>query len=180
MFRNIKVFWKFAIVGILIPFAVLVTAGIALLNSSSLKYEYDNLYGFMLVPIMKLDQGNVARAELTGQVYLMAHSDPASPDFSAAAAKASQADQVMTAVIAEYEKSYVTTTSPEFTQTLIRLGKQDLQTQEVNLLKQYHSVYDAYAPQRDALISGKSQDYAPIESNLAKLDDIFTGLVVVT
>ena len=38
-------------------------AAIALNGAGQLKYQYDNLYGFMLVPIMSLDQANLDRDE---------------------------------------------------------------------------------------------------------------------
>ncbi|RPJ43644.1 MAG: methyl-accepting chemotaxis protein, partial [Chloroflexi bacterium] len=177
MFRNIKVFWKFALVAILILLVVLMTAGIALVNSNGLKYEYDNLYGFMLIPIMNLDEGNLARADLTDDLFRLTRPDLPADQFAALAAKAQEDDKAMAAMIERYETEWVTTTSPEFTATLVRLGKQDLQTRELELLKKFHSVYTSYAAKRDNLLSGKDTDYAAIQADMAQFHEIFHQLV---
>ncbi len=177
MFRNINVFWKFAVEAMIVLIAVLMIAGIALINNNALKYEYDNLYGFMLIPIMNLDQGNLSRAYLTDDLARMTRPDLNTEDFLASVAKAEQDDKAMAAIIDEYETKYVTTTSPDFTATLVRMGKQDLQTQEVNLLKQYHTVYQDYAVKRDALYSGQSKDYGTIVADLVQFQKIFDQLV---
>ncbi len=69
MFRNLKVFWKFAIVAILIPVAVFFTAGNALVSTTNLKSEYDTLYTRSLIPIVTLDEGHAACLRLMDDVY---------------------------------------------------------------------------------------------------------------
>jgi len=56
---NLGMFWKLALIALMIPVAALSIAGAALNNTDRLKYEYDNLYGFMLIPIIALDEGNL-------------------------------------------------------------------------------------------------------------------------
>ena len=59
MIANLKMTMKFILLAVLIPISAGVVALIALRGTEKLKYEYDNLYGFMLLPIMDIDQGNL-------------------------------------------------------------------------------------------------------------------------
>ena len=47
------------VLAVITPIAVTAIAVIALSQTNALKYEFDNLYGFMLIPIMNLDQANL-------------------------------------------------------------------------------------------------------------------------
>jgi methyl-accepting chemotaxis protein len=50
------------------PVTIVLIAGTAIFQTNSLKYEYDNLYGFMLIPIMSLDQANLHLEEMKGNL----------------------------------------------------------------------------------------------------------------
>ncbi len=177
--RNIKLFWKFAILALMIPVTVGIVAGIALNGTSKLKYEYDNLYGFMLIPIMNLDEANLRQESLSANMSTFIQSN-LSPDERAALAKAIRSDdETMTAIIARYDTEWVTTVSPEFTATLVKLGQQKLQVTEADALKEIHAAYDSYTPKRDVLLEGKTVDVDSLKADLARMRAGFSSLVEV-
>jgi len=178
MFGNLRMFWKFALVALFVPLAALAVAGLALVGNGRLKYQYDNLYGFMLIPIMKLDQGDLHRQKLDEALQQYRLESTAAE--RAAAAQAIRAeDKAMGDVIAEYESTYITTGSPEFTAELKALGQQGLQEQEAAALARYHKAYDAYAPLRDSLLAAQSADSQALETQMGEMEQAFSDLVAV-
>ena len=177
MLTNLKLFWKLALIAVLTPVMVAIVAGIALQGTATLKSEYDNLYSFMLIPIMRLDEGNLHLAQLDARIHDLARPDVPAGDKLALAAAIKAEDQAMMAVIAQYEKQWVTTLSPDFTATLKSLGQQPLQTDEANDMKQFHIAYDAYASQRDQLTAGVAINLRDLDQNVAQMTAAFTALV---
>jgi methyl-accepting chemotaxis protein len=45
--KNLSLLWKFVLLASITPLSVIVVALFALRGTGQLKYEYDNLYGFM-------------------------------------------------------------------------------------------------------------------------------------
>ncbi len=153
MFGNLRVFWKLALVALLIPVTVLVVGGIALSATDSLKYQIDNMYGSMLVPIMNLGQADIAEQgiyvdlEKSNQLFV------AASVHEALAKDLRVRDDEMQGVITKYEAEWLTTKNPSISAMLAAQGKKSLQADEAAALKQYHEAYAAYAPQRDALLA---------------------------
>ena len=61
MIKNISIFWKFAMIAFLMLLAAAAIVASALVNAGALKYEYDNMYGFMLLPIIDIEQALIGR-----------------------------------------------------------------------------------------------------------------------
>jgi methyl-accepting chemotaxis protein len=179
MTRNLKLGWKFAIVAVTIPLTILVLAWVVVTNAGQLKYEYDNLYGFMLIPIMTLDEGNLQREALNASLEQLARPDLPESERRQLAGAVQSSDEAMVAVIEQYEAEWLTTLSPEFTATLESLGKQGLQAEEAQALQQYHAAYDRYAPQRDQLVSGLSSGTETLQADLQQMGAAFAHLVQV-
>ncbi len=177
MIRNLKLVWKMMLQALMIPLAIIITVVIALNGTNKLKFEYDNLYGFMLIPIASLDQAALSQEQLNGSIYKFMHPDEALQDRTALSSVIQSEDEAMIAVIARYENEWVTTLSPEFTATLVALNQQGLQTDEANALAQFHTAYTAYASKRDAMLSGTAVDYASIETDLNQMETAFQSLV---
>jgi methyl-accepting chemotaxis protein len=177
LIRNLKLIWKFVLLALITPLAVTLVASVALSGTGRLKYEYDNLYGFMLIPIMRLDQGNLQREKLTGTLRELASLDPAAASRGELikAAKAHDAD--MAATIDQYKAEWLTSLSPEFTATLRSLGKLSMQGQEADLLKQYDQAYAAYAAQRERMFSGGTVPFEAVYPQLARIETTFSELV---
>jgi methyl-accepting chemotaxis protein len=170
---------KIGLLALCAPVVALVMTGVALHGSGQLKYEYDNLYGFMLVPIMNLDQANLDRAQISTDLLTMEQSGASSADRAAAAADLKALDADMTAIIDRYNSEWLTTLSPDFSATLAQLGQADLQTQEAAALKDFSDGYAAYSPLRDAVIAGSTVDTAKLTAALATMKAGFTDLVAV-
>jgi methyl-accepting chemotaxis protein len=166
---------KIVLLALCAPVVALVTTLIGLNGVGQLKYQYDNLYGFMLVPIMNLDQANLDRAQITSDLLTIEQPGISSSDRTAAVSDVKALDADMTAIIARYETEWVTTLSPDFTATLAQLGQSDLQTQEAAALKSFHDGYDAYSPLRDAALAGTSVDAANLSAALGTMKSSFTS-----
>jgi methyl-accepting chemotaxis protein len=170
---------KIAVLALFAPVVALAMTFIALNGAGQLKYQYDNLYGFMLIPIMNLDQANLDRAEITADLTLIEQPGTSAADKSAAVTDLKALDADMMAIVNRYETEWVTTLSPDFTATLASLGKSDLQTQEAAALKSFHDGYNSYTPLRDAAVAGQEVDAAALNSSLATMKSAFTSLVKV-
>jgi methyl-accepting chemotaxis protein len=177
MLKNLKLVWKFAILAIMIPVTAITIGYFALQGVGQLKYEYDNLYGFMLIPIMRLDEGNLNRETLARNIVEFSQPDLSSEARGKLSDSIKQHDAGMSAVIAQYENEYLTTLSPEFSATLASLGKQDLQAAEAEALKNYHASYDAYSKMRDSLLAGKTIDANDLQTRLNEVGNSFASLV---
>ena len=68
MFSNLKMFWKVISLAVLTTIAIIIIASLALFQTNKLKYEYDNLYGFMLKPIVDLYEGDLHLENLAADV----------------------------------------------------------------------------------------------------------------
>ncbi len=179
MIRHLKIFWKMMVLVIIIPLAVATTTGIALTNAGELKYEYDNLYGFMLIPIVGLDEANLARESLEGNLRELTQSDISADRRAELIQAIKEDDAEMMAVVAKYEAEWVTTLSPEFSAALVRLGRQELQAEEAGDLIQIHVAYEAYAAKRDAMLSGSAAGSSAIDAELKQMETAFNELVKV-
>jgi len=179
MIRNLKLFWKFAILAMMTPIAITAIASITLSQMNTLKYEYDNLYGFMLIPLLEVDKGNLHREKLSRLLREFIHLE-LSPENSQVLIDAIRTeDQMMTDFIARYESEWLTTLSPEFTASLAALGQQHLQTEEAETLAKFHEIYNAYVPKRQALLTGKSINFNELKQQLEQLETTFDSLVKV-
>jgi methyl-accepting chemotaxis protein len=179
MFKNIKLGWKLALLVAITPLVAAVVGGLAFRDVGRVKYEYDNLYGFMLVPIMGVDQGNLQRAELSAAITQLTRADLPAAERQSLIAASRTADQAMSAMIAKYESDWLSTLSPDFTATLAAQGKQSLQTDEASALAQFHQAYTAYAAKRDQLFAGQPVPAADLQADLGQMQAAFDSLLSV-
>lgn len=177
MFRNLKLFWKMMILAFMVPFAVVTTAGIAFKGTDKLKAEYDNLYGFMLIPIVNLDEANLARESLEGATHEFAHPNLPPDERARLAGTIQSEDARMAGIVARYESEWLTTLSPEFTATLAALGMQGLQTDEADALAEFHEAYADYSSKREALLSGAAVNPESVEADLNRMETAFEKLI---
>ena len=131
MLQNLKLFWKISILAMVTVIAITVLSGIATIQASTLKYEYDNLYGFMLKPIVELEEAESRLESLSRTMEMLVLSEPGSDRFDTYVTRVNSDDGAVSAAIQRYQEQWITTLSPEFTQALERLGKQDLQAHAI-------------------------------------------------
>ena len=180
MIHNLKLFWKLSILATIIPISIIIMATIALNKTNVLKYEYDNLYGFMLIPLLELDKGNLQREKLAFLLdNLIDHDDITNSEYAELVKEIRDKDKLISQFIAMYESEWLTTLSPEFTAVLHKLGKQDLQTIELNALAQFHQIYASYSIKRDVLLAGKIVEHDNLIADLKLMETPFDQLVKV-
>ncbi len=187
MFRNLKLLGKFALIAVLTPIAVILIAGVALLGAGDikrdgidvLKYQFDNLYGFMLLPIMDLDEANLRREKLTAALDALTRGDLTGSERGNLEATVREQEQEMVRLHEKYKKDWVTTASPDFTADLARMGKQSLQADEKAYLDRIDRALSQLQTQRQRLLSGQAISRSQLAEVSAELERGFADLVAV-
>jgi methyl-accepting chemotaxis protein len=177
--KNLSLLWKFVLLASITPLSVVVVALLALRGSGQLKNEYDNLYGFMLIPIMALEDANLERERLVAAVHDLTRPDLTDTERNQLDAAIRKSEAVVNKTAAKYKAEWLTTLSPEFTQTLIELDQQDLQHDEAALMAQLEREYQVYSAQRALTLTGKQADQRALEEALQRIDQSFTGLIAI-
>ena len=144
---------RISLIALLVPVAVISVAWVSLQSTSSLKYQYDNLYGFMLIPIMSLDQADLAQQQIETDVAPLTLGSAHSLD-KAAIDGIKTADATLAETIDAYANQWISTSSPDFTAALAAMGKSSLQTDEATAFKKIQDGYAAWTPMRDAIYAG--------------------------
>ncbi len=141
---NISIAWKMVL---MVTVLFLGIAGItisAYLGIQSLRYQFSNIYDFMLIPITSLDEVPASLHESQYYFVQVLRGDISAEERANDVAQIQADNQAAEKVIARYDTEWVTTSSPQFTQDLKNAGKLELQQQEVAALASYHTAYDAY------------------------------------
>ena len=179
MLKNVKFFWKIVILAAITPISVTAIATIALTQTNSLKYEFDNLYGFMLIPIMNLDEANLHHQALETSFARLSQTD-VTPSERAEIYKAINSDdQAMRAIIKKYKSEWISSSSPEFTQSLADAGLSDLQREEQEALDNFDLAYKTYSVNRDKAIAGQQIDEESIQKAMDTFNQSFDTLTSV-
>jgi methyl-accepting chemotaxis protein len=177
--RNLSLFWKFTLVALTTPLAVLIVAAAALLGIERLKREYDNMHDFMLVPIMALDQANLDREILAWTLRELALEAPGSKEHNEKARTAGAAGENLAKTIAKYRSNWLTTASAEFSATLVEMGQAALQTNEVDALSRLEASLASIEPHQSAIKKGEAIDQDALDLELAAMREAFDDLVAV-
>jgi methyl-accepting chemotaxis protein len=172
-----KLFWKFAILAVMIPIAAFVVAGIGLNGTAALKYEYDNLYGFMLIPITTIEQAANQQVDMIDKMRQYDQASLADQEKANLQTAIQEEDKAIVQVIERYKSEWITTASPEFTATLKSLGKDGLQADEVSAVEKFDTTHAEFIKQRDGLFAGENIDFKTIEANLISLRAAMDDLV---
>jgi methyl-accepting chemotaxis protein len=167
MVQNLKLFWKLALLAALTPAALGLSLLVSLRGTHALKYEYDNLYGFMLVPIIHLDEGNIQREAIEGELWALMRPGLPASERADLLERIRARDTQVKAVLDRYSAEWLSSHSPEFTASLAALGRQELQRQELALLEELTTTYASFASQRDALLRG--QEAVPLPALLREV-----------
>ena len=139
---NISLAWKMALMAFVLFLGTLGVAGAAYSGLQSMRYQLSNIYDFMLIPIVAINHADTALADAQYQIENL---DEATEQEAAENIDAIQSDTKLTAdTIARYDTEWVTTSSPEFTQSLRDAGKLGLQQQELAALKSFHTAFSVY------------------------------------
>ena len=176
MLKNVKFFWKMMVLAATTPVAVTVIAMIALTQTNLLKYEFDNLYGFMLVPIMNLDEANLHHQALENSLLKLSQTDVTPSERMKINNAIHADDQAMTAIVKRYKTEWVSSSSAEFTQSLADAGLLDLQAQEQEALDNFDLAYRSYSVNRDLALAGQKIDVESTQKAMDTFDKSFATL----
>lgn len=150
---NITTGWKMTLMTSMLFLGILGVTLSAYSGMQSLRYQLSNIYDFMLVPIVAINNADVALADVQFSI-LQSYNDELSPAERAQYVEHIEpGNQIAEAVVTRYNIEWVTTVSPEFTQALRDGGKLALQEQEVSALTSYHTAYDAYLASLDKYLA---------------------------
>jgi methyl-accepting chemotaxis protein len=179
MIRSLKLFWKLALIAAMTPLSVVLVAILAMRGTGQLKYQYDNLYGFMLIPIMALDNANLERERIAGLTHELLRPELQDAERDALLARLHSSEAPLNETIARYKKEWLTTLSPDFTQTLAELGYQDLQRKEAVLVADIDQNLARYMAERQLLVTGKTVQAAALREALSGMGRDLQELVAV-
>ena len=153
LFANISVGWKLTLMVFVLSLGVAAITVSAYVGLQDLRYQLSNIYDFMLVPIVAINQADTALANAQYDI-LQAHSeDITDAERTQFVSNIVPSNQLASDVAARYDTEWVTTLSPEFTQALREGGKLALQEQEVAALTEFHTAFDAYQTTLDKYLA---------------------------
>jgi methyl-accepting chemotaxis protein len=171
MVRRLKLFWKLALIAVLIPASVLVVLIVAMRGTWALQAEYDNLFGLMLVPMTELERANARREALAGELRLLSRAPLPAEERTRRIDQVREHEKALLDFVEKYKKEWITTKSLDFTQTLEERGEQKLQEEEVSSLQLFEVAFASYKPLRDRIFRGEPVDTEQLEGALTRLAD---------
>jgi len=154
MVRRLKLFWKLALIAVLIPVSVVLVVLVALRGTWALQSDHDNMYDFMLVPLVALEEANAHREALSGELRLLARLSPSSEERTKRTARVREHEEALLAFIARYKKEWLSTKRADFTDVLSSRGEEKLQVDEASALELFDVAYASYQPLRDQVLKG--------------------------
>ncbi len=176
---NISVAWKIILMAAVLFLGMLGITATAYQGVQSLRYQFSNIYDFMLIPITSIDTADTSLTDAQYQIAQLLRTDILSEDRTLDINHLLSDNQSAQDIFTRYDKEWVTTTSPDFTQALQSAGKIGLQHEEVATLAALHSAMADYqtalTPYLDSVRAG-SPDAALADNAARKLENVHTQL----
>jgi methyl-accepting chemotaxis protein len=169
MIHRLRLFWKLALIAVATPLAVLVLAFVGLTGSGQLKYQYDNLYGFMLLPIVDINRALLHTSDLVGIGSALARPELGANERREGLERLERTDAALLELISRYRKGWVSSASAEFTTELAQAGKSSWQAEEARSLERLDEAYRAFVPLREKLIRGDVAQLAEFEASTFRI-----------
>ena len=142
---NISMAWKMGLMALALFLGILGITISAYVGMQSLRYQLSNIYDFMLIPIVSINNADIALADSQYDILQSFNKESTTSLGKGVGISDIQTNnQLAEELITRYDTEWVTTVSPEFTQALQEAGKLELQQQEVAALKSFHEAFDAY------------------------------------
>ncbi len=162
------------------------TVVIALVNSNGLKamrYQIDNIYNFMLIPIIALTDARKNILITERNLETVEASLDSQSTKTKIISEINVAQKVVQNALDRYNKEWVTTTSPQFTATLALANALDKQKTEVTTLealnKNYADVLTKLSKYFDSVNAGRPNRILKTEliNQLSAITDQFSALI---
>lgn len=150
---NLKVWQKLAVVPTTLLLLVVVLTGVGIYGLNQMRYQLDNMYNFMLIPITNLEESRTQLSELRYNATRLSESMPPG-DRELLVEQMKKQFATFESTLKRYREEWVTTGSPEFTAALKRLGQSELQMREVQSLENLSSLYNGVKPMFNRVMEG--------------------------
>jgi len=148
---NISMAWKMAFMVSVLVLGIVGVVTIGISSLQKLQFHNSNLYEFMLIPIIALEDADARLADMEYQILALEDEALTSTERAAAIEKIQSDQRAVKAVFERYHTEWITTISPEFTDLLQVNGRLYLQEDEVatvsviaGSLYQYDTTLKAY------------------------------------
>ena len=120
---NLSLGWKMGLMVLVLSLGILGIAISAYVGIRNLRYQLSNIYDFMLVPIVAINQADTALADTQLQLVQSYNENSTAIEQEQYLAAIEANNRSAQSVITRYDTEWVTTVSPEFTQSLRQAGK---------------------------------------------------------
>ena len=150
---NISVGWKMGLMVFVLFVGILGVTLSAYYGLQSLRYQLSNIYDFMLIPIVAINHADAALADAQYDLTQSHNENLTAAELEQFLAHNESNTLTAQEIITRYDTEWVTTVSPEFTQSLREGGKLALQEQEIIALADYHTAFDAYLTSREKYLA---------------------------
>ena len=171
---NLRVGQKLALIPFTLFTLFVVVLGVGIYGLNSLRYQLDNMYNFMLVPIATLGDSRTQLSELRYNASRINEQMPPG-DKELLLEQMKKQFETFQSALKRYNQEWVTTTSPEFTATLKRLGQSELQMREVQSLKNLTSLTNGATPLFGRVLEGANP--LPLIFTLEFIQKEFNSLI---
>jgi nitrate/nitrite-specific signal transduction histidine kinase len=171
--------WKMSLMAFVLFLGIAGVSISAYIGLQSLQYQLSNIYGFMLVPIVAINQAATSLANTQLDIVNMSHPGITAAQLTQYTTDIGSNNQKVTDVINQYDTEWVTTVSSEFTQALRSGGKMDWQKQELASLANLHTSFDAYTKSLAnyiTTVNAGNPDAALLNTTIKNLQDATTHL----
>ena len=128
---NIPMGWKMSFMVFVLVLGLAGVVTVSLRSLQRLQFHNSNLYEFMLIPILSLDDADAYLSDMEYQILALEDETLTSTERAAAIEKIKTDQQAVKAIFERYNTEWITTISPEFTDLLQVNGRLDLQDDEV-------------------------------------------------
>ena len=114
MFGKLKFIWKFSILAALIPLTAMIISILGVMGVGSLKAQYDNLYGFMLIPIENMQEADIHLKNIMDAMTALNNSSLTDAQRSVVRDTIKKEDEELSKVMSRYDNEWVSTSKPGF------------------------------------------------------------------
>jgi len=150
---NVTMTWKMVLIILVMSLGAIGVSLASVQGLGVMRYHLSNLYDFMLVPIVAINQADTALADAQIHLTALRQVGLSLADQAARIGEIKAVETTVAGIMTRYDTEWVTTSSPEFTAILRGLGRLDLQQDEVSTLAAYHAAYDKYLQAREAYLT---------------------------
>ncbi|MDX2007345.1 MAG: methyl-accepting chemotaxis protein [Meiothermus sp.] len=171
---GLRVWQKLALIPSTLLVLMVALAGVGIYGLGQLRYQLDNMYNFMLIPITTLADSRTQLSELRYNATRLSEAMPPG-DRELLTEKMKKQFENFDLTLKRYREEWVTTKSPEFTATLKRLGQSELQVRELESLENLGSLYNGVQPMFQRVMEGSIP--GPLITSLEFVQKEFNTLV---